>query len=51
MMSNWQYVTNGLDNGLAPRWQAIIWTNNDLVYADASLGLDELLSYAYNYSF
>ena len=31
--SNWQNVTIGSDNGLAPnRRQAIIWTNNGLVY-------------------
>ena len=29
---NWQ-VSIGSDNGLAPcRWQAVIWTNDDLVY-------------------
>ena len=31
--SYWQYVIIGLDNGLAPnRRQAIIWTNDGLVY-------------------
>ena len=31
--SNWQYVFIGSDNGLAlTRWQAIIWTNDGLVY-------------------
>ena len=29
-VSNWQYPSIGLDNGLAPnRRQAIIWTNDD----------------------
>ena len=31
--SNWQYTSIGSDNGLVPtRQQAIIWTNDDLVY-------------------
>ena len=30
---DWQYVSIGSGNGLAPnRWQAIIWTNDGLVY-------------------
>ena len=43
--SNLQYVIIGSDNGLAPnRRQAIIWTNDGLVYwrIYASVGLDEL---------
>ena len=43
--SNWQYISIGLDNGLAPnRRQAIIWTNDGLIYwcIYASLGLNEL---------
>ena len=43
--SNWQYVSIGSDNGLAPsRWQAIIWTNADPVHQRicAALGGDEL---------
>ena len=42
---NWQYALIGLDIGLVPnRWQAIIWTNDGLVYwrIYASLGLNEL---------
>ena len=31
--SNWQYVINGSDNGLAPiQPQAIIWTIDGLIY-------------------
>ena len=31
--SNWQLAVIGSDNGLAPnRWQAIIWTNADLIH-------------------
>ena len=43
--SNWQYDTIGSDNGLAPnRCQAIIWTNDSLVYwcIYVTLELDEL---------
>ena len=42
---DWQYVTIGSDNGLAPnRRQAIIWTNDGLIYWHiyASLSLNEL---------
>ena len=45
--SNWQYPSIGLDNGLAPnRWQAIIWTNVDLIHwrVYAALGGDGLNS-------
>ena len=45
--SNWQYVIIGSYNGLAlDWWQAIIWTNDGLVYSHiyASLGLNELIS-------
>ena len=44
-MSNWQYVSIGSGNGLAPnRRQAIIWTNADLVpwRFYVALGGDEL---------
>ena len=40
----------GSDNGLAPsRWQAIIWTNDGIVYwrIYASLGLNELKNEIY----
>ena len=42
--SSWQYISIGLDDGLAPnRWQTIIWTNDVLgcrrMYAP--LGLNE----------
>ena len=31
--SNWQFVSIGWDDGLAPnRWQAIIWTNDSLFH-------------------
>ena len=43
--SNWQCVIIGLDNGLASnRRQAIIWTNDGIVYWHmyVSLGLTEL---------
>ena len=43
--SNWQYVSIGLDNGLAAsRRQAIIWTSADLFHQHiyAALGGDEL---------
>ena len=44
--SHWQYTNVGSDNGLAPtRRQAIIWTNDGLIYwciYSASLGLNEL---------
>ena len=45
--SNWQYVSIGSDNGLAPsRRQAIIWTNVDPVYRRiyAALGGGELMT-------
>ena len=45
LWSNWQNVTISSDNGLVlNRRQAIIWTNEDLVYwrIYASLGLSEL---------
>ena len=30
---NWLYLSIGLDNGLPlKRWQAIIWTNTDLIH-------------------
>ena len=43
--SNWQYLSIGLDNGLAPnRWQAITWTNAEPIHCRiyAALGRDEL---------
>ena len=43
--SNWQLTIIGSDNGLSPnRQQAIIWTNEGLVYWPmyVSLGLNEL---------
>ena len=43
--STWQYAGISSDSGLAPnRWQAIIWSNNDLCYQCiyASLDLNEL---------
>ena len=43
--SNWQYVSIGSDNGMAPsRWQAIVWTNADPVHRRiyAALGENEL---------
>ena len=46
LRSNWQYVSIGSDNGLAPfRRQAIIWTNADLVHwrIHAALGGDQLM--------
>ena len=46
LMSNWEYVIIGIDNGLSrSRRQAIIWTNDGLVYWGiyASLGLNELI--------
>ena len=42
--SNWQWLSPGLDNGLAPnRRQAIIWTNADPIHwrIYAELGGDE----------
>ena len=45
VFSNEQYPNTGSDNGLAPaRWQAIIWTNDGLVYwcIYASLNLNVL---------
>ena len=45
--TNWQYVSIGSGNGLAPvRRQAIIWTNDGLVYwrIYSSLGLNELMT-------
>ena len=50
-MSNWQYSSNGLDDGMAPsRWAAIIWTNDVLccrrIYV--SLGINELREYTYH---
>ena len=42
---NWQYAIIGSDDGLVPiRWQAIICTNDGLVYwrIYVSLGVDEL---------
>ena len=42
---NWQHVSIGADNGLAPNWQQIItWTNDDPVYGSymASWGNNEL---------
>ena len=45
ILSNWQYTSIGLDNGLVPiRWQTIIWADDGLVYwrIYASLDLDEL---------
>ena len=44
--SNWQKVSIGSGNGLAPnRWQAITWTNVDSVHPriDVALGGDELV--------
>ena len=44
-LSNWQYHSNGLDNGLAPnRRQTIIWTNADPIHwrTYAALRGDEL---------
>ena len=43
-MSNWQYSSIGLDNGLAlTRWQAIIWTKGGyFIDAYVSLCLNEL---------
>ena len=43
--SNWQYGSISSDNSLAPnRRQAIIWTNDGLVYLRiyVSLGLNEV---------
>ena len=45
--SNLQYLSIGLDNGLAPNWrQAIVWTNAEpihwLIYEE--LGGDELIA-------
>ena len=48
---NWEYPYIGLDNGLAPnRWQAIIWTNTDLIHWHiyAALAGDELIKYKLN---
>ena len=49
--SNWQYVSIGSDNGLAPsRRQAIIWTNVDPIHRRiyAALGGDELTAFSYD---
>ena len=46
--SNWQYVSIGSDDGLAPhRRQTIIWTNADPVQRRiyAALGVDELTTW------
>ena len=46
MGSNWQYVSTGSDNGLAPsRLQTIIWTNVDPYHRRiyAALGGDQLI--------
>ena len=51
-MSNWQWSSIGLDNGLAPnRRQAIIWTNADPVHLriHAAQGRDELIHSATYY--
>ena len=43
--NDWQWVSIGSDNGLAPkRQQAIIWANDDLIHwcIYASLGLNGL---------
>ena len=44
--SSWQQSSTGSDNGLAPnRWQAIIWTNADLIHwcIYVALGGEELI--------
>ena len=54
LRSNWQLISIGTGNGLASnRWQAIIWTNDGLVYwrISASVLLDDLRSETANYIF
>ena len=38
--SNWQYASIGSDNGSVPNRQAIIWTNDGLLFLHESLGLN-----------